>query len=154
MTILTTARPINTTPVASAQVHRGGVMAGAKESALFCKDTLQGVAAGALSIIGALHISAEDLITTNSEIFVDAGLLEGLSMGRSMGFIEVLAAIFLFLATRRGIARALGVLLVFTYIILTNSGYTTADLAAIVAASLHQIADRIDPALMAMTLSN
>ena len=117
--------------------------AGGMEFSLFCKDILQGLFSALMLIVGSGHMMAGDA-TVALPIGLDGAFFDSLFTGRMMGALEIGVAALLFLSTRRGVARTLGVLALLAYIALHNSGVSVGDLTASASAALRDAADALD----------
>ena len=126
----------------------GGIAGPAFDACLFCKDLLQGVSAALLGIIGAIHMSLQDGLPTELPVNWDIGLIENLSAGNGMAGLQIIAAASLFFATRRGVARTLGVLVILFYLIMHNYGYGSGEIKAQLASIIHSLADLLEPMML------
>lgn len=114
------------------------------EAGMFCKDILQGLLSAVMLIAGSTSMMAGDAIVNAIPAGFEGSALEGIFTGRTMGLMEIGVAVLLFVATRRGIARTLGVMALIAFVAVNGSGLTTNDLAASASTALHGLADTLD----------
>ncbi|MEL7486380.1 MAG: hypothetical protein AAGJ87_04070 [Pseudomonadota bacterium] len=115
-----------------------------REFSMFCKDAVQGLVSALMLIVGSGHMMTEGATLANLPVGLDGAFLENLLSGRTMGALEIMVAGLLFLSTRRGVARTLGVLALLSYIGFHNTGLSVDDLISSASSALHQIADALE----------
>ncbi len=120
------------------------------EASKFCKDVIQGLLSALMLIAGSTSLTAGEALAAAIPAGFEGSALEAVFSGRVMGAMEIAVAVLLFIATRRGIARTLGVMALIAYVAAHGSGLTAADIASATSALLTMLAERLDSvALMA-----
>ena len=139
MTAQITAASTNPFFAAGERFTRNGV-----EFSLFCKDVLQGLVSALMLIVGTGHMMAEDAALSIAPAGLDGAFFEALLSGRMMGALEIGVAALLFLSTRRGVARTLGVLVLLGYVGFHNTGLTAGDLLSGASSTLFRLAEALE----------
>lgn len=124
------------------------IMTNTKEMGLFCKDVLQGLLSGVMVVSGSTHLMASDLVNVLPAAlngsFLEGGSLAGLLQGQSMGVLQLLIAALLFVSTRRGIARTLGILALVAYLGANSAGLMVQDFTVAASSALRGLANMIE----------
>jgi len=107
------------------------MVAGARETAMFCKDTLQSMVGGILALGGLTEASLTDFSSLRdifNGVFMGSGsLLDFGGLAQMNGLTQLVIAGFLLASTRRGFARILGFALIILVLLAHNAGLMASD---------------------------
>lgn len=121
-----------------------------KEFCFFCKDMMQGLLSGLLMLLGSSQLMASDFASVVATLpsGLDNAVFQELFSGSSVGGLQIAAAVLLFISTKRGIARTIGVLALIALVLMQNSGVSTEEFLTGASDGLRGLADRLESAGM------
>ncbi len=112
---------------------------------LFCKDILQTIASFMLFLGGSLGMIASDPVGALRHLLMSLmnsqDLAPALVMGEMNAVLQVGAGVLLFLATRRGLARLTGIVLILAYIAAQQTGFMSSDISGFAVSILTYLSD-------------
>ena len=125
--------------------YRRGLGAPLSDIFGFAMDCTRGACSGLLALLGASHIAAgqvaQPAIASADPV---VAMLESVAAGGLTGPVELFAGVALFLSTRRGLARVLGLLAVLAMTVGYAKGYEPAELLGLIAQLLQTAAGGLE----------
>ena len=129
------------------------IMTDSMKFSLFCKDVVQGLLSGLMVIAGSAQMMVTDYTGSVLPAGFSGAFFEDLFSGRMMGVMQIAVAALLFISTRRGSARTLGILALLGYVAFHNSGVTLEAVLSGTSSLLVQLAEQLEQTSMKLAVA-